>query len=181
LTVRIFNELWFRRPIQQQGESQPLASFFYPLDGIVDWNLLYGPGGFVQYQFCVSSRHSDVIGRAVGRIADSGVPSFLAVLKRFGPSNPGPLSFPQEGWTLALDFPIGPSALPALLDGLDEMIAAIGGRVYLAKDARLRPEIMSVMYPRWRELETVRRRVDPHGIFQSDLSRRLGLTNEQYV
>jgi decaprenylphospho-beta-D-ribofuranose 2-oxidase len=108
-------------------------------------------------------------------IAASGIFSPMAVLKRFGPSDPGPLSFPMEGWTLALDFPVGPAGLPPLLDRLDELVAGAGGRVYLAKDARLRPELVGVMYPRLDELAAVRRRVDPNGMFESDLSRRLGL------
>jgi decaprenylphospho-beta-D-ribofuranose 2-oxidase len=111
----------------------------------------------------------------VEAIAGSGVPAFLAVLKRFGPGTPGPLSFAQSGWTLALDFPVGPTGLSALLDSLDEMVAAAGGRIYLAKDARLRPDLVPAMYPRLREMAEVRRRVDPEGVLASDLSLRLGI------
>ena len=154
---------------------RPLAAFFHPLDGVGRWNLLYGPDGFVQYQFAVPAERGDVVEAAVETIASSGVPSFLAVLKRFGPGTPGPLSFAQEGWTLALDFPIGPAALPGLLDRLDDEVAAAGGRVYLAKDARLRPELLPAMYPRLCDMIAVCRRVDPDGVLASDLSRRLGL------
>jgi decaprenylphospho-beta-D-ribofuranose 2-oxidase len=137
--------------------------------------LLYGPQGFVQYQFVVPPDRGDVVESAVETIAGSGLPSFLAVLKRFGPGTPGPLSFAQEGWTLALDFPLGPHELPGLLDRLDDDVAGAGGRVYLAKDARLRPELLPVMYPRLAELDAVCRRVDPQGRFASDLSRRVGI------
>ncbi len=139
------------------------------------WNLLYGPDGFVQYQFVVPPDRGDAVERAVDAIASSGVPSLLAVLKRFGPGSPGPLSFAREGWTLALDFPLGPPRLPDLLDDLDRLVADAGGCVYLAKDARLRPELLPVMYPRLGEIAAVRRRVDPEGVLASDLSRRLGI------
>jgi decaprenylphospho-beta-D-ribofuranose 2-oxidase len=174
LSVRALNEAWFRA--SSTGQTlRPLAAFFHPLDGVGRWNLLYGPDGFVQYQFAVPADRGDVVEAAVETIASSGVPSFLAVLKRFGPGTPGPLSFAQEGWTLALDFPIGPTALPGLLDRLDDEVAAAGGRVYLAKDARLRPELLPAMYPRLCDMIAARARVDPEGVLASDLSRRLGL------
>ena len=175
LSVRALNEAWFRVSSTCEGLLRPLAGFFHPLDGLGGWNLLYGPQGFVQYQFAVPAQRGDVIEDAVRAIASSGVPSFLAVLKRFGPGTPGPLSFSQEGWTLALDFPLGPPNLPALLDRLDDAVALAGGRVYLAKDSRLRPELLPVMYPRLGDFARVRRRVDPERVLASDLSRRLGI------
>jgi decaprenylphospho-beta-D-ribofuranose 2-oxidase len=173
LSVRVLNEGWFR--VSSHGTLVPLATYFHPLDGIGGWNVLYGPDGFVQYQFAVPLERGDVVEEAVETIAGSGIPAFLAVLKRFGPGTPGPLSFAQSGWTLALDFPIGPPGLDRLLDSLDEKVAAADGRVYLAKDARLRPELMPVMYPRLPEMAAVCHRVDPDGVLRSDLSLRLGL------
>ncbi|MGO9456247.1 MAG: FAD-binding protein [Acidimicrobiales bacterium] len=175
-TVQLFNELWFRRtPRRETGALVSMWPFFYPLDAVADWNLLYGRAGFVQYQFAVGLDRADVVRQAVAMAADVGVPSSLAVLKRFGPGDPGPLSFPMEGWTLALDFPVGPGRLPALLDRLDTLVVEAGGRVYLAKDARLSPELFTAMYPRAAELAAVRSRVDPRGVLRSDLSRRLGI------
>ncbi len=154
----------------------PLTSFLHPLDGLADWNLLFGPRGFVQYQFVVAPQHAEVVRRVISMIAQSGIPSSMAVLKRFGRGDLGPLSFPMEGWTLALDFPAGVAGLPSLLDRLDDLVAAHDGRVYLAKDARLRPELLPIMYPRMREFAEVSRRVDPEGILRSDLARRLGIS-----
>jgi decaprenylphospho-beta-D-ribofuranose 2-oxidase len=176
LTVAAFNEFWFRKaPRSSFGRLEPIAGFFHPLDAIGGWNRLYGPLGFVQYQFVVPLGAEETLRRIVGRVSVDRIASFLAVLKRFGPADPGPLSFPMAGWTLALDLPVGPPRLGPLLDSLDEMVADAGGRVYLAKDARLRPELFETMYPRLSEWREVRRRVDPDGRLVSDLGRRLGI------
>jgi decaprenylphospho-beta-D-ribofuranose 2-oxidase len=112
----------------------------------------------------------------VEALSTSGTLSFLSVLKRFGPGNAGHLSFPMPGWTLSLDLPVthGP-ALGRLLDHLDDKVAEVGGRVYFAKDSRMRPELVPVMYPRLDEWRAVCDEADPDGVMQSDLGRRLHL------
>ncbi|MFB6843584.1 FAD-binding protein [Streptomyces sp. NPDC056373] len=175
-TVGLFNELWYRKaPRARTGRLQRISGFFHPLDGVPHWNRVYGRGGFVQYQFVVGHGREDALRRIVRRISERRCPSFLAVLKRFGESDPGWLSFPVPGWTLALDIPAGLPGLGAFLDELDEEVAAAGGRVYLAKDARLRPELLAAMYPRLDDFRELRARLDPRGVFVSDLARRLSL------
>ncbi|MFD9255282.1 FAD-binding protein [Streptomyces bottropensis] len=174
--VGLFNELWYRRaPRARTGELQRLSTFFHPLDGVPHWNRIYGRSGFVQYQFVVGYGHEEALRRIVDRISARRCSSFLAVLKGFGEGDPGWLSFPMPGWTLALDIPAGLPGLGTFLDTLDEEVAAADGRVYLAKDARLRPELLTAMYPRLPEFRALRRELDPGGVFVSDLARRLGL------
>lgn len=175
-SVGLFNELWYRKaPRMRVGELQKMSTFFHPLDGVPHWNRVYGRGGFVQYQFVVGYGKEEALRRIVHRISERGCPSFLAVLKRFGEGDPGWLSFPMPGWTLALDIPANLPGLGAFLDELDEEVAASDGRVYLAKDSRLRPELLAAMYPRLDDFRALRADLDPRGLFRSDLSRRLDL------
>ncbi|MFJ9661879.1 FAD-binding protein [Streptomyces griseoflavus] len=175
-TVGLFNELWYRKaPRSRTGQLQRIPAFFHPLDGVPHWNRVYGRGGFVQYQFVVGHDREDALRRIVHRISERRCPSFLAVLKRFGDADPGWLSFPLPGWTLALDIPAALPGLGGFLDELDEEVADAGGRVYLAKDSRLRPELLAAMYPRLGDFRALRAELDPRGVFTSDLSRRLHL------
>lgn len=175
VSMRAFNELWFRKaPRSRRGELQSISAFFHPLDGVRDWNRMYGSRGLVQYQMVVPFGAEEALRDTVRRISSAGLASFLAVLKRFGPGNAAMLSFPTPGWTLALDLPASPR-LVELLDHLDLLVTSVGGRTYLAKDSRSRPDTIAAMYPRLDEFRAVRSRLDPDRIFVSDLSRRLDL------
>ncbi|MBI1349508.1 MAG: FAD-binding protein [Actinomycetales bacterium] len=176
LTMRLFNEAWFRKaPKSKRGELQSIATFFHPLDIAHEWNRGYGPAGFLQYQFAVPDSAGHLVGETLGRLRAIGAVSPVTVLKRFGAANPGPLSFPQPGWTLAIDVPTGVDGLAATLDSLDEEVLAVGGRLYLAKDSRMSPQMMAASYPRLAEWQRVRDAMDPKHVFTSDLARRLSL------
>jgi decaprenylphospho-beta-D-ribofuranose 2-oxidase len=177
LSVAAFNELWYRKaPVERHGELQSIGAYFHPLDLVGDWNRVYGRGGFLQYQFVVPFGAEAALRTVIERISAARLPIFLTVLKRFGPGNAGPLSFPMSGWTLAIDVAARAGNLSALLTGLDRLVLDAGGRHYLAKDFHTTPTAIRRGYPRLDEWLAVRERVDPAGVWASDLSRRLHLT-----
>jgi decaprenylphospho-beta-D-ribofuranose 2-oxidase len=174
VTVRAFNRVYDWLQGRRGRFLSHYDRFFYPLDGIQSWNRMYGKRGFVQYQFVLPTESAlDGMRLVLGRLSRSGRASFLAVLKRFGPEGPGLLSFPTEGLTLALDIPMSDGLLP-FLDELDRVVADHGGRTYLAKDSRTRPDAFVAGYPRLGEFRQVKAQVDSEGQFASDLWRRLG-------
>lgn len=175
-TIKVFNEVWFRRvPKQRDGELQSIPEYFHPLDMIGAWNRVYGPHGFVQYQILIPYGEERALRAVIERLASSGAASFVTVLKRFGASNPAPLSFPAPGWTLTLDIPAGTRGLSTMLHELDLVVLDAGGRHYMAKDSHTTPTAIRRGYPRLAEWQAVRNSVDPDGVWQSDLGRRLGL------
>lgn len=175
-SMQAFNALYYNRVRAPESHQRvSYESFFYPLDGVRQWNRLYGREGFIQYQFVIP-REAGLEGlhTILRRIAASRRSSFLAVLKAFGPSNDNLLSFPLEGYTLALDFKMEPNLLP-LLEELDAMVLGHGGRLYLTKDARMSAATFKRSYPNWQQFQSVRASVGALGRFASLQSRRLGL------
>ncbi|GAA4503901.1 FAD-binding oxidoreductase [Pseudaeromonas paramecii] len=158
-SLNAFNFCYYHKQRKREQHSRiHYAPFFYPLDAVSDWNRIYGPKGFYQYQCAIPVANAEpAMQEILERIARSGLGSFLAVLKMFGnmPS-PGLLSFPCHGATLALDFPNMGERTLKLMAELDKVTLAAGGRVYPAKDARMSAEHFALFYPQWRELEALR-------------------------
>ncbi|MGW8487399.1 FAD-binding protein [Streptomyces sp. NPDC055886] len=172
----LYNEVRYRGAPRARGAGlRPLPAFFHASDALPDVRALYGRAGLVRYRFALGYGQEETLHRVVRRIAARRSPAVRAVLQRFGPADPGLLSFAAPGWSLALDLPAALPGLARFLDGVDEEVAAAGGRVCLAKDSRMRPETAAAMYPRLAEFRELRARLDPAGAFRSDLSRRLGL------
>ena len=175
-SIKAFNTLYYSRAKKAIHQSDvSYMSYFYPLDGLQNWNRLYGKNGFIQYQF-VLPKESGYIGMRdiLERISNAGKGSFLAVLKSFGPQNSNYLSFPLDGYTLALDFKAEQSTFD-LIKVLDPLVVSYGGRMYLAKDALMSQETFKKGYPRWVEFEEIRKTYHALGKFASSQSRRLGL------
>jgi len=148
LTVKSFNQLYFRKQLHNYRKSlDHYDGFFYPLDGLSNWNRIYGPKGFFQYQFVVPHRDYIAIEEVLTMIANSGAGSFLAVLKEFGDKpSLGMMSFPRPGICLALDFPNKGNKTLELMQRLDDLVVSAGGAVYPAKDARMSAESFSAYY-----------------------------------
>ena len=174
--IAAFNAVrWRAFPRRERGRPAPLAPHFFPLDGLGAWNRLYGTRGLLQYQLALRDDQAPTLVRCVEVLRERRIPSYLAVLKRLGPASGAALSFPIEGWTLALDIPTWAAGLRPALDTLDELVARAGGRVYLTKDARLRRDLLDAMYPGLPRFRAQQALVDPDGVLRSDLGRRLGL------
>jgi decaprenylphospho-beta-D-ribofuranose 2-oxidase len=175
-TIKAFNALFYHKTLRAVSQARVhYAPFFYPLDIASHWNRLYGKAGFTQYQFVIPrAAGPQGLRRISERIAASQMGSALAVVKTTGPQNGNPLSFPLEGYTLALDFKHQPG-LFKLLDELDAMVLGYGGRVYLTKDVRLNERNFKQSYPRWQEFQALREKVGAIGRFASLQSKRLGL------
>jgi FAD/FMN-containing dehydrogenase len=175
-SVTAFNALYYHRVRALRRERVVhFDPFFYPLDGIGHWNRIYGKSGFTQYQFVIPKASGAAgITAVLQRIAASKRGSFLAVLKTFGPANGNYLSFPLEGYTLALDFKLEPGLVP-FLEELDRIVLDHGGRIYLTKDVRMSAETFRTAYPRWEEFQNVRKKYGADKVFRSMQSDRLGL------
>ena len=173
VTVRAFNALYYRNGRRKAGETLvDWDSYFYPLDSILGWNRIYGRRGFLQFQ-CVLPLDASREGLTalLKAISAEGQGSFLAVLKRFGAQD-SRFSFPMAGYTLALDFPRTPAAM-RLMDRLDAIALDHGGRFYLAKDARLRPETLRRADARADGFAEMRRQTGRAWAFASAQSERL--------
>ena len=174
LTFGALGELWFQKSGNYRNKVQNLTQFYHPLDLFGEWNRAYGSKGFLQYQFLVPVEAVDEFKKIIVDIQASGHYSFLNVFKLFGEGNKAPLSFPMPGWNICVDFPIKPG-LHEFVTELDRRVLEFGGRLYLAKESRTTAETFHAMYPRIDEWISVRREVDPTGVFMSDMARRLEL------
>lgn len=174
LSMIAVGELWWLKSGTYKNKVQNLTQFYQPLDLIGEWNRGYGSKGFLQYQFIVPREAVEPFKEIIRDIQSSGHYSALNVFKLFGEGNKAPLSFPMPGWNVCVDFPIKPD-LGAFLDELDKRVMEFGGRLYLAKESRTSAENFHKMYPELDGWLKTRNAIDPHGVFASDMSRRLQL------
>lgn len=175
-TIKIFNALYFHRVRHKETiATVHYDSFFYPLDTLNHWNNIYGKNGFTQYQFVIpKSAGINGLTEILTKVSNSNQGSLVAVLKLFGKNNANYLSFPIEGYTLALDFKLTPKVL-ALLDELDAIVTKFNGRLYLSKDVRMSEKMFKTSYPQWKLFQAVRQHYQANRVFQSLQSQRIGL------
>jgi FAD/FMN-containing dehydrogenase len=175
-SIHLFNYLYYHKtPEVKAGVLVPMEDFFYPLDKILNWNRLYGSRGFTQYQFVLPKDASYAgLKQILTKIAAAGLGSFLGVLKLFGPGNDNLLSFPMEGYTLAIDFKINRRLFP-FLDELDRVVLEHGGHLYLAKDVRMSRSTFRKGYPHWEHFAELREHYAMDRKFKSLQSERLGI------
>lgn len=176
-TVKAFNFLYYGKNFKKEiNNTVSYEPFFYPLDAILHWNRGYGKKGFIQYQFVVPMDAKQGLIEILQRISDKGLGSFLAVLKIFGRQD-SLIGFPMEGYTLALDIPVR-KGLFETLDELDNIVLKYGGRLYMSKDARMKPDVLKAGYKHLPQFLSIVRKYDPDGKIRSAQSERLGLTSD---
>ena len=171
--IRMFNFLWFYKPLGKR--LQNIQKYMHPLDSIENWNVVYGKGGFIQYQFVIPFDRSEVLNEVLLKLKKSNHGSFLSVLKSFGKDTNSMLGFAMKGWSLAIDFPKNSKNLSSLLGELDQLVLGAGGRIYLTKDSRVDHRYMNSMYPKLKEWKCIKIEIDPDNLWQSDQGRRLKL------
>ncbi|WP_196141071.1 FAD-binding oxidoreductase [Aliikangiella sp. G2MR2-5] len=176
LSVKAFNWLYYHKVLNKKSTKKvSIDSFFFPLDAIDNWNRIYGKNGFTQYQFILPLAESyKGLEEVLSAIAESGKGSFLAVLKLYGKENDNLLSFPMEGYSLALDFKMEPGLMP-LLEKLDQIVIKYGGRIYLAKDSRMSQSTFESGYPKAEEFRALRKSYKLTDKFSTLQSQRLGI------
>ena len=165
--------MWFYKPLGKK--IQHIQRYMHPLDGIDNWNQVYGTNGFIQYQFVIPFEKSNLLETVLSKLREEKCGSFLTVLKSFGEHSKGFISFPIKGWTLAVDLPASGQNLSKVLRELDEIVMSAGGRIYLTKDSRLNPEHLPEMYVDLEKWKGIKHKFDPTNQWQSDQGRRLKL------
>jgi decaprenylphospho-beta-D-ribofuranose 2-oxidase len=174
--VRLFNAAYYGRipPGEGRTRTRRIDDFFFPLDKIHDWNRLYGKRGFHQFQCVVPLDQVAALREILTEISEAHLASPLAVIKRLGAGRAGHMSFPMEGYTLAVDFPAR-EGVEALVSQLEQLCRQAGGRLYLAKDALAHGEAVKAMYPEHGDWAAEVAKADPDGTYETDMTRRLDL------
>ncbi len=174
LSVKAFNNVFYKFHPTADGQIVDYDRYFYPLDSVHNWNRIYGRKGFVQFQATLPKESAKGLVELLERLSESKRASFLAVLKAFGEQGQGLLSHPMPGYTLTLDIPHR-RGLEEFARELERITLDRGGRLYFAKDALAAPETIAAMYPRLDAFREIQARLDPNGVLSSSLARRVGI------
>ena len=173
ISVNLFNTLWYWKPLK--NGNLDIQKFMHPLDGISNWNKIYGKKGFIQYQFVIPERSAESLFEILGEFQKANITSSLTVLKQFGKASNSMLGFPMPGFTLAVDIPANTRHISLFLNKMDVTISKLGGRIYLSKDSMLGKNEFIKMYPNLESWKKIKQTMDPENIWNSNQSRRLEL------
>jgi hypothetical protein len=176
ISVRLYNWFYYHKVFKKiTYKNIRFDGFFFPLDAIRNWNRMYGKNGFTQYQFVLPKKESyEGLKEILHEVASSGKGSFLAVLKLYGQENKNYLSFPLEGYSLALDFKIEKGVFE-LLNTLDNIVMKYNGRIYLSKDVRVTKKVFEKGYPQIEKFREIRKKYKLYSVFNSQQSKRVGI------